>query len=218
MKRLTTIGLVITALWAGAFVLILTLNLESARDLGLNEWGDFLSGATAPLALFWLVIGYFLQGEELRLNTAALRAQEEQLRKQVAETAALAMNSERQAMAAEQLALASKGESERAVVAERTNAQPLLGSGGGRKTESTIYTAIVNSGATISQIAVGTDEAGIQLKLVPTGVLAAGAVTSLMAQGVTRYPYRFRISYVDRLQQKHTKQFEMTGEHEFREI
>lgn len=95
MKRLTSIGLVISALWLGAFALILFFKFDDARTLGLNEWGDFLSGATAPLALFWLVIGYFLQGEELRLNTAALRAQEEQLRQQVAETTTLAANSER---------------------------------------------------------------------------------------------------------------------------
>ena len=47
----------------------------------LNEWGDFLAGTTAPLALFWLVIGYFQHGEELRLNTEALNAQKEELRR-----------------------------------------------------------------------------------------------------------------------------------------
>jgi len=37
--------------------------------------GSFLEGAFAPLAFFWLVIGYFLQQEELQQNTAALNAQ-----------------------------------------------------------------------------------------------------------------------------------------------
>ncbi len=69
-----------------------------------NEWGDFLAGGTAPLALLWLVIGYFQHGEGLSLNTEALKTQQEELRRQVEETASLAKNSERQAKAAEKLA------------------------------------------------------------------------------------------------------------------
>lgn len=56
----------------------------------LNEFGDFLAGAFAPLAFFWFVIGYFQQGkelqlqrEELRLTTDALQGQERELINQV---------------------------------------------------------------------------------------------------------------------------------------
>ena len=32
----------------------------------LNEWGDFFAGLFAPLAFFWLVLGYKQQGDELK--------------------------------------------------------------------------------------------------------------------------------------------------------
>ncbi len=47
-----------------------------------NEFGDFLAGFAAPLAFGWLVLGFFQQGEELRLQAAELRASVEQASKQ----------------------------------------------------------------------------------------------------------------------------------------
>ena len=70
--------------------------------MALNEWGDFIAGAFAPLALLWLVIGYFQHGEELRLNTEALRMQQMELQRQVEETAHLVEAANRQALAAQQ--------------------------------------------------------------------------------------------------------------------
>ncbi|MDH1068476.1 hypothetical protein N5B96_03045 [Acinetobacter johnsonii] len=45
----------------------------------LNAVGDFLAGVFAPLAFFWLVRGYYQQGEELRQNTQALKMQSDEL-------------------------------------------------------------------------------------------------------------------------------------------
>lgn len=45
----------------------------------LNAVGDFLAGVFAPLAFFWLVRGYYQQGEELRQNTQALKMQGDEL-------------------------------------------------------------------------------------------------------------------------------------------
>ena len=58
--------------------------------------GDFLAGMAAPIALFWVVIGYFQQGEELSLNTKALELQQK-------ETATLARNMDREAKVSEEL-------------------------------------------------------------------------------------------------------------------
>ena len=52
-------------------------------NLSLNEWGDFLAGAFAPLAFFWFILAYFLQQQEIR--------------NQVAETSRLADHSKMQA-------------------------------------------------------------------------------------------------------------------------
>ena len=52
----------------------------------LNEVGDFLAGVFAPLAFFWLVRGYYQQGEELRQNTQALKMQSDELANSVLST------------------------------------------------------------------------------------------------------------------------------------
>ena len=101
MRKLTTIGTIISFLWIAAFGWLLVSEWGLAAEMNPNEWGDFLAGLTAPLALIWLVIGYFLQGKELRVNTEALRAQQEELRRQVEETAQLVATSARQASATE---------------------------------------------------------------------------------------------------------------------
>ena len=49
-------------------------------SLKINELGDFLGGVFGPLALFWLIIGYFQQQKELRQNTEALKLQAEELK------------------------------------------------------------------------------------------------------------------------------------------
>lgn len=103
MRRLTLLGLVLTAAWVFAVVIVLFFKADDISTMSLNAWGDFLAGVSAPLALLWLVIGYFQHGEELRLNTRALQAQQEELRRQVEETATLAKSAKRQARAAEGL-------------------------------------------------------------------------------------------------------------------
>lgn len=104
MKRYTIIGVILSLLWIATLVGLIYLKRASASQMTLNEWGDLLSGFVAPLALLWLVLGYLQQGEELRLNTEALKSQQIELQNQVRETAALVGNTERQAAAAEAMA------------------------------------------------------------------------------------------------------------------
>lgn len=62
------------------------------RLLNSNELGDFLAGTFAPLAFLFLYLGYKqnsealkMQGEELKLSTAALQAQVKEMQESVAE-------------------------------------------------------------------------------------------------------------------------------------
>lgn len=41
--------------------------------MGLNEWGDFVAGVSAPLAFLWLVVAVFIQSRELSEQRAELR-------------------------------------------------------------------------------------------------------------------------------------------------
>ena len=47
----------------------------------LNEFGDFIAGAFAPLAFFWLVRGFYQQGKGLKQNSKALKLQATELEK-----------------------------------------------------------------------------------------------------------------------------------------
>src|SRR5688572_10823164 len=58
---------------------------DKFQKLSPNEIGDFLAGAFAPLAFFWLVIGYKQQSIELSLNTDTLVSQVEEMRQSVAQ-------------------------------------------------------------------------------------------------------------------------------------
>lgn len=60
-------GIVIHGRWA------------TIQEMELNDVGDFLGGAFAPLAFLWLVLGFLQQGIELRQNSAALRLQAKEL-------------------------------------------------------------------------------------------------------------------------------------------
>ena len=63
-------------------------------NVRVNEIGDFVAGAVAPLAFFWFILAYFQQSEEIKANTAALRTQRDEMERQVEamseQTAALA--------------------------------------------------------------------------------------------------------------------------------
>ncbi|WP_313082577.1 hypothetical protein [Pulveribacter sp.] len=50
------------------------------QSLSLNELGDFLAGAFGPIAILWVVLGFFQQGIELRQNSAALLLQADELK------------------------------------------------------------------------------------------------------------------------------------------
>ena len=87
MKKVEIIGSLLTLVWLIITGVLIYFKWESTKSLGLNEWGDFLSGMTAPLAFLWLIICYMLQRQELKNNTDALMFQKEELSKQSKELA-----------------------------------------------------------------------------------------------------------------------------------
>lgn len=58
-------------------------SVDGYDQLGLNERGDFLAGVVSPIALLWLVLGYFLQRLELRASRDALLLQAKELKNAV---------------------------------------------------------------------------------------------------------------------------------------
>ena len=54
--------------------------MSEFRMLEPNHLGDFLAGAFGPVAILWLILGFFQQGIELRENSRALDLQAEELK------------------------------------------------------------------------------------------------------------------------------------------
>ncbi|MHA1566066.1 MAG: hypothetical protein ACTSX7_12205 [Alphaproteobacteria bacterium] len=202
MKGLTKIGFWITAGWVTVFVALAIWNGADTLAMDPNEWGDFLAGFSAPLALIWLVIGFFLQGKELHLNTEALKLQQEELRRQVEETARLAQNSDRQAKAAETMALLAKAEREakpRLLVEDVKEGDTRLRSG----TKSPFHTVhLMNVGADARAVKIYDHSAKpvheIQISA-PRDLWLAGKVASLTIIGEPTFPFDVTLEYLDKI-------------------
>mgnify|MGYP000379052641 CR=1 FL=1 len=83
IKRLSG-GAFITVIWFLIIVFIFLFTGLEHPD-SLNELGDFLAGIFAPIAFFWLILGYKQQGKQLEQNTKALEQQERALQLQIDE-------------------------------------------------------------------------------------------------------------------------------------
>ena len=73
-------GYLFSALWLIIGGLLFYLFYDP--NIEINELGDFIAGFVAPLAFIWFIIAYYQQGEELKLNTKALKEQQKELKKQ----------------------------------------------------------------------------------------------------------------------------------------
>lgn len=82
-RLLTLIGLLVTVLYVGLVFFLTSSRVGDLQVMPLNEVGDFLAGAFGPLAILWLILGFFQQGIELRLNNEALKLQAEELKNSV---------------------------------------------------------------------------------------------------------------------------------------
>lgn len=97
IKNATKWAIGFTVIWLSCFFILLFIKRCTISGLELNEWGDLIAGTFAPLAFFWLVYGYFQQGQELRLNREALLLQQRELAEQVKATQELAKHAETEA-------------------------------------------------------------------------------------------------------------------------
>jgi hypothetical protein len=150
-KTLQYVGFAASALYLGVAGWLVATSSTPVGSLAPNELGDFLAGIFAPLAFFWLVLGFVQQGHELRNSAAALWLQSEELRNSVEQQREL-VNVTR-----EQLAL----DREHSLAAEteaRRSAEPILSlvSRGSLEAGSDriFRFSLVNSGRTCTSIRV----------------------------------------------------------------
>lgn len=190
-----------------AFGLGLWMKFGDVAGMSLNEWGDFVAGAFAPVALLWLVIGYYQHGEELRFNTRALHAQQVEL--------------QRQAENAGQLVEATKerGHAERENVQlmrarDVREAAPRFRFGGSSSGGGTLSVTIQNHGAEVRNVKVHC-EGPYQYKLPEHDLMPKGGdikFSILHGNAPLSFPIWFRISFVDGLGNRHDEKFEIPAE------
>ncbi|WP_337058252.1 hypothetical protein [Pseudomonas sp. USHLN015] len=82
-KYLARLGILLTVLYLGFALWLVGGRLYMLPAMDLNAVGDFFAGIFGPLAILWLVLGFFQQGVELRQNNEALKLQAEELRNSV---------------------------------------------------------------------------------------------------------------------------------------
>lgn len=77
------LALSLTSLWlvSGVYYLDNYVGWSMFLAQPIESIGSFLEGAFAPLAFLWLVVGYFLQQQELSRNTLAIERQHIELQK-----------------------------------------------------------------------------------------------------------------------------------------
>ncbi len=95
LSRLGWIGVATTAMYIAAISWFQWSQLIAIRELELNAFGDFLAGTFGPLAIFWLVLGFFQQGAELKNSVETLKLQADELGKSVTQQAQLSESSAR---------------------------------------------------------------------------------------------------------------------------
>ena len=204
MKRLTILGFSLTAVWVLIFGTVIYVRSSNAGEMSLNEWGDFLAGASAPLALLWLVIGYFQHGDELRINTEALQMQQKELKLQVKETANLVEAANRQAQAAHQ-DLEDRRER------EAREAEPEFVSRGARRSPNEVSIELMNRGGEARMVSLsyaGTNQAIFSPEAyIETNGPPATLVFRPGRSPAIDLPIRFTIKSTDRLGHRHDQEF-----------
>lgn len=210
MKRATIFGVTLSVIWVIAFSCLLYSKRSTLGDLKINEWGDFFAGAVAPLAFFWLVLGYMQQGEELRLNTDALNAQQTELKLQVQKTAALVEQTSRQAIATEQLANATQTDLMRTAKREILEAAPLLTPNGGMGNGEDLTFLAKNVGANVYKLSITCTDVQ-SINITPNDVLMHQGLLSINISGIQEYPFTFNFSYKDRLDNENKQTYSVSS-------
>jgi hypothetical protein len=95
-RTLSIIGIALTVAYLGVLWFLFDGRLIEIMMMEPNEIGDLLAGIFGPLAILWLILGFFQQGIELRQNTRALELQALELKNSVEQQRELVDVSKRQ--------------------------------------------------------------------------------------------------------------------------
>lgn len=160
-RSLAIIGGVFTTAYLIGLSLLIGGRWQDLKLLTLNNLGDFVAGAFGPLAIIWLVLGYFQQGIELRQNSQALHLQAQELANSVEQQRELVKvaqdqyKADREAMEHQMKVFAQ--EQERLRIASLPKFV-LTGAGGSHSDMSTHSFNIANLGAPCTELRIKSED------------------------------------------------------------
>jgi len=99
-RLLAVVGVALTLCYVYFAWWLVGERIHLLKIMDLNAVGDFFAGVFGPLAILWLVLGFFQQGIELRQGTAALNLQARELKSAVEQQTAMVHVSQEQLEAA----------------------------------------------------------------------------------------------------------------------
>ena len=202
MRLRTSIGLIGSILWLDLCAIFVLFKIDSIANMDLNQWGDYFSGAVAPVAFFWLILGYFQQGEELRQNTKALKLQQIELQKQVEETAALVKQSELQASASSEMVALERARDIEEKKMESKKRQPLFKYDSATKLDTRrVQVKIINKGGLARNIRISSDNE-CKASIHPRDALPKGERGVITINNMNCLPSVFSIDYLDEVGDK----------------
>lgn len=112
-RLLAVVGVLLTCCYIYFAWWLVGDRIYTLKTMELNAVGDFFAGVFGPLAILWLVLGFFQQGIELRQGTAALQLQARELNSSVEQQTAMVHVSQKQLEAATAASLYEKNLSEK---------------------------------------------------------------------------------------------------------
>jgi hypothetical protein len=189
------LGAIASVVWVLVGVAFLWLSGNWGQQLKPNEWGDVFAGLAAPMAFFWLVLGFLQQGHELKLSTRALLLQVDELKNTVEHQRQLVEVTRQQVAAS-----IRQEEEERA--ARRHAAQPQFvlapGTVSGGPQGFRYEVRLSNVGAVATNVAISVDGTSIGYVFPAVGLQEARTITLERSSSLAGNNATFDIRYTDR--------------------
>ena len=202
-SKLTGYGVAGTVFYLGILVGVF-VRVGAAPFVGkqLNEWGDFLAGVFGPLALLWLVLGYFIQAKELRA--------------QVEGTLGLAQHTSRYADIAEYRYNREAEEEERRLRPTFSQfREPFVSVGSDGRNVFSLD--IINSGGEARDVKIqGLAKGGFSIS--PQSSIITGKTASITIHTAGALPIRFELRFNDVTNVDYCDVCEITHDNQFRVI
>lgn len=189
MKTLRVFGFALTVVWLGAIILFANWKFTQIMVMGPAEWGNFLAGSIAPITFLWLILGFVHQGEELRL-------QQNELRRQVAETRALVREAERQTNATAQLYELEYEQFEQTRRTESARVQPVFRRFHGQGGQDGVRVTFRNTGGPASQLLIRSPQTE-EIQIEPRDCIPRASEGAIIMPLLPQYPADAVVEYTD---------------------